>query len=126
MKEIGIVLKLQEDTPTAFFRLFENWVTLYKDNQGSIALVVSSQMRPHMKHIAIKYHHLCSFVAHSDVDIKHVDTKEHIADIFMKSLDSELFIYLHYKLNGWWVKGILLCEEILDYTYEAFILIILY
>ena len=53
-----------------------------------------------MKHIVIKYHHFQSFVANGDVEIKHVDTKEYIADIFMKPLDSELFGYLRYKLNG--------------------------
>ena len=58
-------------------------------------------MLPCMKHIAIKYHQLKSFVVIGDVDIKHVDTKEYIADIFTKSLDYELFWYLHYKLNGW-------------------------
>ena len=58
-------------------------------------------MRPHMKHIAIKYHHLCSFVANGDVDIKHVDTKEHIADIFTKPLGPGLSGYLSYKLKGW-------------------------
>ena len=44
-----------------------------------------------MKHIAINYHHLQIFVVIVDVDIKHVDTKEYIADIFTKSLDYELF-----------------------------------
>ena len=126
MKEIEFVLKLQEDTLMVLCSLFEYPVTLYKDNQGLIELAFSPQMRPHMKHIAIKYHHLCSFVAHGDVDIKHVDTKEHIADIFMKPLDSELFGYLRYKLNGWWVKGILLCKGVRHCMHKADILVLLY
>ena len=117
IKYIEFVLKLQGETPEVMCSIFEKLVTFCEDNQGTIVLAVYPQMQPHTKHIAIKYHHFCSFVSHGYVDIKHVDTKEHIADIFMKPLDSELFIYLHYKLNGWWVKGILLCEEILDYTY---------
>ena len=54
-----------------------------------------------MKYIAIKYHHFWSFVVNGDVDILHIDTKEQITDIFAKALDSELFVYLHYKFNGW-------------------------
>ena len=74
---------------------------VYEDNQGAIALVVSPQMRLFMKDIAIEYHHFQSFIANSDVKIKHLDTKAQIADIFLKPLDSELFGYLRYKLNGW-------------------------
>ena len=58
-------------------------------------------MRPRTKHIVIKYHHFWSFSANGGVDIKHVDTKEQIKDIFTTRIDSELFVYLGYKLNGW-------------------------
>ena len=53
-----------------------------------------------MKHIAIKYIHFYSFVVSGDMQIQHIDTKEKIADIFTKPLDSELFGYPHCKLNG--------------------------
>ena len=36
-------------------------------------------------------HHLRIFVANGDVDIKHVDIKEQIVDIFTKPLDSDFF-----------------------------------
>ena len=85
-------------------------VTFYKDNQGEIVIAVSPQIRPHTNHIAIMYHHFRSFVVNGDVQIKHADTKEQISDIFTKPLDSELFGYLCYKLNGRYVNGILLCE----------------
>ena len=69
-------------------------VTVYEKNQGEILLAVSMQIQPRTKHIEIKYHHFRSFVTNGDVKIKHIDTKEKIADIFMKPLDSELFGYL--------------------------------
>ena len=81
--------------------LLENTVKVYKYNKGAITLTVSQKIRHRKKHIMIKYHHFQSFVANGDVEIKHVDTKEQIADIFTKPLDSELFGYLHYNLNGW-------------------------
>ena len=100
MKEIEFVLKLQRDTLTVLCSLFENPFTVYKDNQGAIVLAVSPQMQPHTKHITIKYHNFWSFLVNVDVEIKHVDTKEQIATIFIKLLYYELFIYLHYNLNG--------------------------
>ena len=66
-------------------------------------------MQPRTKQIAIKDHQLRSFLVNGDVGIKHIDTKEQIVDIFIKPLDFELFGYLRYKINGWWVNGILLC-----------------
>ena len=83
MKEIEFVLKLQWDNLTVLCSIFEKPVT------------------PRMKNIAIKYHDFRSFVANGDVDIKQVDTKDQIADIFTKPLDYELFGYLRYTINGW-------------------------
>ena len=73
---------------------FRKSVTVYKDNQGEITLVVAPQIEPRTKHVVIKDHHLQSFVPNGDIKIKHVDTKEQIIDIFAKPLDPELFIYL--------------------------------
>ena len=104
MKEIEFILKLQGDVLTVLCGIFEKpvtHVTVYKDNKGAIALVVSLQMRPRMKHIAIKYHHSQSFVANGGVKIMHFKNKEQIADIFTKPLDSKLFGYLHYNISGW-------------------------
>ena len=94
MKEIEFVLKLQGGTPAVLCSIFKNPVTVYKDNQGTIALTVSPQIWPRTKHIAIKYHHFWSFVANGEIDIQHFDTKEQIKDIFTKQLYSELFGYL--------------------------------
>ena len=102
MKENEFVLKLQGDTMTVLCSLFEKPVTsitVYKDNQGAIALAFSLQIRPRTKHINIKYHQYQSFVANGNVKTKHIDTKEKIADIFTKPLDFELFRYLCYNLN---------------------------
>ena len=80
--------------------ILKNTVTVHEDIQGAIATVVTLQMRPHTKHITIKYHQFRSFVANGDVEIQLIDTKEQITNIFTKLLYSELFGYLLYKLNG--------------------------
>ena len=64
-------------------------------------------MRPRPKHIEIKYHHIRIFVASGDVEIQYIDTKEQMVDILKKTLDSDLFRYIRYKLNGWYIKGVL-------------------
>ena len=70
--------------------IFENPVIVHKDNQGAIRILVAAQMRPHTKHIVI----FQCFIANGDVEIQHIDTKKQIADIFMKTLESEFEIYL--------------------------------
>ena len=70
-----------------------------KRKSSSIVLVVAPQMRPFAKHVALKYHHLWVFVANGDIKIRHIDTQEHIIDIFANPLDPDLFGCLHYKLN---------------------------
>ena len=57
LNEIEFILKFQGDTPTVLCIIFKNPFTVLKDNQGSIALAVSTRMWPCTKHIAIKYHH---------------------------------------------------------------------
>ena len=103
MKEIEFVLKLQGDALTVLCIIFEKLVmhvTVYGDNQGSVALAISLQMKPLTNHIAIKYHHFRSFVANGDIKIKHVNTKEKITDIFTKPLDYDSFGYIRYQRNG--------------------------
>ena len=51
---------------------FENPVTIQGYNQGSNSLVVGPQIRPCTEHIAIKYHHFCSFIKNGDVEIEHI------------------------------------------------------
>ena len=83
MKEIEFVLNFQGDTPAGLCSLVKNTVTFNKYSQGEI-----------------KYHHFRSFVMNDDVEIQHINTKEHITDIFTKPLDDELFGYLRYNING--------------------------
>ena len=65
MKDIDFLLKRQGDAPMVLRSLFEKPVmplTVYEDNQESIAFAVSLQMQPCMKRIAINYHHFRKFL----------------------------------------------------------------
>ena len=91
MKEICFVLKLEDDIFKIKYSLFEKPIIVHEENEGTIALSVAPQMRPRTKHITIKYHHFWSFMSNRFVKIQHLDTREHITDIFTKPLDSDFF-----------------------------------
>ena len=82
MKDIDFLIKHKGDTPSVMCSIFENTITLDKDKQGAITLTVALQIRPHTKHIGIKYHPSRSFVKNGNLEIQHIDTKEHIVDMF--------------------------------------------
>ena len=90
IQNIEFALNIQGNTPTVLCSILKK-VTIHKYNKGAIALAFDPHMRPSTNHIVIKYHHFRSFVANCDVEIQHIYTKEQIADIFTKLIDSELF-----------------------------------
>ena len=67
---------------TVLYSIFDNSVTLNKDNKGVITTEVDTQVRLRTKHTTIKYHHFQSFSpTKGDVVIKNTDSKERITDI---------------------------------------------
>ena len=79
------------------------YCTIHEDNTSCITMAQSQRFTPRTKHISLKYHW---FRAHLNgpnklLNIKHVTTKEQIADILTKPLDEAAFKYLRKKLNGW-------------------------
>ena len=55
---------------------------------------------PRTKHIALKYHHFRRYVHDGTLKIQVIDTKEQIADIFTKPLETRMFTYLRQKIMG--------------------------
>ena len=51
------------------------------------------------KHIDIHNHFIRDHVAHGDIDLSFVSTKNQFADIFTKLLDEARFCYLRNDLN---------------------------
>ena len=64
-------------------------------------LATSQKYRPRTKHISIKYHHFRDQVKKGRVKNLPIDTKEQIADIFTKGLETNTFQLLRHKLMGW-------------------------
>jgi hypothetical protein len=60
--------------------------TVFEDNTGALELATALKMRPQTRHIAIKYHHFRNKVDPGQIQIKCVETKNQIEDIFTKAL----------------------------------------
>jgi hypothetical protein len=93
-EHINTALKCQELKPVVKCTVFE-------DNNGALELATAPKMRPHTKHIAIKYHHFHNKVDSGQILIKRVDTKNQIADIFTKALPRVDFKRIQLMLLGW-------------------------
>ena len=74
--------------------------TVFEDNNGALQLANTGNLTPRTKHIALRYHHFRSEVDSGNIVVKHVESKEQVADIFTKGL-TDNFIYLREKLMGW-------------------------
>ena len=76
--------------------------TLYEDNTSCISMAESQKFTPRTKHISLKYHWFRSYTKGSKkiINIKYVNTKEQIADMFTKTLDKSVFTYLRRKSIG--------------------------
>jgi hypothetical protein len=74
---------------------------VFEDNRSCIKVAESPKFTPRTKHIAIKYHHFRHFVSDGAIVIKHIDTKEQIADMLTKPLEEASFKYLRQRLMGW-------------------------
>ena len=92
MKEIKFVSKLQRDPLKVLCSIFEKLVTVQKENQVLLYLWLlhKCDLLPSTSRI---------FVANGDIKIRHIDTQEHIIDIFANPLDPDIFGCLRYKLN---------------------------
>jgi Reverse transcriptase (RNA-dependent DNA polymerase)/GAG-pre-integrase domain len=75
--------------------------TVFEDNNGALALASTPKLTSRSRHYAVKYHFFRSHVASGAIQLKKVDTKDQVADIFTKSPSVEIFQRLRLKLCGW-------------------------
>jgi len=74
---------------------------VWEDNNGAIALASNPiKFSAQTKHMVIKYHFFCQHLG-TDISVLKVDTKEQLADLFIKGLPLDAFCDLTNKLMGW-------------------------
>ena len=76
-----------------------NHIPLLCDNESAIKIANNSVQHSRTKHIDIRHHFLRDHSTKGDIDIKHVRTKEQLADIFTKPLDERRFCQLQSEIN---------------------------
>ena len=64
-------------------------VTIYVDNQSSIALAHHHAFHKRSKHIDTKYHFVRCYIEHEFIKIKYIPTADNIADIFTKAVNGQ-------------------------------------
>jgi len=62
-------------------------VTLYCDNQSVIRLAENLVFHARTKHIEVHYHFIREKVLQEEIELKHVNTKDQVADLFIKKLE---------------------------------------
>ena len=74
---------------------------VFKDNNSEIELAKAPNIRPHTKHIALKYHYFREHVRKGPIEINPIDTLEQVADIFTKDFPFPIYNYLRKKMICW-------------------------
>ena len=72
---------------------------LWCDNIGAIALASNPVFHARMKHIEIDYHFIREKVINRDIQVKHISTKNQIADLFTKGHSATRFTLLRSNLS---------------------------
>ena len=73
----------------------------FKDNMSCIKISTSHRTRPRTKHLSFRLYHFRSHVLNKTITIKHISTKDQIADILTKQLPRVQFTKLCEKLMSW-------------------------
>ena len=66
------------------------------DNESAIKIAHNPVQHSRTKHIEIRYHFIRDHVAHGDIELGYIPTKDQLADIFTKPLDEARFTFLRH------------------------------
>jgi hypothetical protein len=69
------------------FGLDFNHVPLFCDSTSAISVAKNPMLHSKSKHIDVRFHFLCDHCEKGDIDLHHVGTNQHLADILTKPLD---------------------------------------
>ena len=79
--------------------MFEEPTIIYCDNTSAISLSKNFVQHSKAKHFPIKYHYLRNQAENRTIKLEYIPTQEHIADIFTKPLNRDVFEYLRQTLG---------------------------
>ena len=71
------------------------YVRLFTDNQGAIALAKNPVHHKRTKHIDIRYHFIRELVSNGVIILSYIPSADNIADLFTKPLSKQKFAQFH-------------------------------
>ena len=75
--------------------------TVFEDNQSCIEIATNHRTRPRTKHLSVRLHHFRSHILAKTISVRHISTKEQLADMFTKPLPRDQFAKLRNRFMGW-------------------------
>jgi hypothetical protein len=76
------------------FRVIFERIFLMCDNTSAISIAKNSVFHKRMRHHERRHHFLRDHIEKGDIEMRYIDTKRQLADIFTKPLDSSYFAAL--------------------------------
>ena len=73
-------------------------LVIREDNQACMAFAKNPGEHSRTKHIHYRYHFIRSQIKNGEIVLEAVESKEQLADIFIKALEPKLFKYLRTHL----------------------------
>ena len=73
--------------------------TILCDNMATKAISEDPLLHLHVKHIDIKYHFLHNQIQSNNLQISYINTRDNIANMFMKALDTKQLTKLQKNLG---------------------------
>ena len=76
---------------------------VFEDNRGALTLANTEMpmTTPRTQHYVIKLHWFCKHCVPGEIEVKAIDTKVQLADIFTKGLDPQDFKTKRRLIIGW-------------------------
>ena len=105
LREVIYVMNLLNEIHGRGFKLNTNVpdikCTVFEDNHSFIEIATNHKTRPRAKHFSVRLHHFRSHVVCKTINVRHISTKDQLADIFTKPLPRSQFIILRDRFMGW-------------------------
>ncbi|BFG28414.1 hypothetical protein CerSpe_146880 [Prunus speciosa] len=94
-QEITWLTQLMND----LHQLVDYSVSLYYDNQSAVHLAENPAFHARTKHVEIHYHFIREKVLQEEIEMRHINTDDQVADLFTKGLSTGKFKKFRRQLN---------------------------
>jgi len=78
---------------------------VFEDNSGALKIAKVPKMRPHTKHINVKFHHFRDYIECGEITLHAINTHDQPADMLTKPLATPTLAQHHATIMGWGGKG---------------------